>query len=101
MTVLTWSGGNTIKHTDHPQGLIPGDSGNIVISYLVTVDGDVVYNTELNNDAIISTSSIEDDVYPNEDSAQVITATPDPYIRKLASTPSVLPGEAFRYTILC
>lgn len=100
-TTLTWStaNGNALKRTDLAAGVIPASSGNIAITYRVKVGDNVGYGATLNNSAKVTTTSIEDDVYPNEDSADVTTPTPDPYITKQASAPSVLPGETFAYTI--
>ncbi len=98
-TTLTWSGDNAIKRDDLESALIPGSSGNIRISYTVKVGDNVAFGTELDNLAKVSTTSPEAPVYPNEDSAELTTATPDPYIEKTASSPSVLPGETFNYLI--
>ena len=84
---LVWSvpEGNALNDTrlDPPDpGHLVGLSGDIQISYQVTVDPDTMPGTHLTNHVVTSTTTPEDEEYPNETNDTVRTPHPDPTIAK-------------------
>ncbi len=100
-TTLTWrvANNNAIKHISLAAGVISGNSADITLQYNVHVDNAVAAGTAMTNGATVSTTTPEDNVYPNTDNKQVVTPLADPYVRKSVSSPTVLPGEGYDYFI--
>ncbi|MFT7578686.1 MAG: putative repeat protein (TIGR01451 family) [Myxococcota bacterium] len=80
-------------------GYLPGEQGPIAITFRVTVDSGVAPDTTLENCATISTVTVEDPVFPNEDCVSVRTPLPDPYVEKRAPA-LARPGDRLSYRIL-
>ena len=100
---LTWdvANGNAIEDTSlspaNP-GYLEALSGNILISYQVTVDPGVPSGTVLTNLAVTETITPEDEVFPNSSNSVVQTPFPDPTVTKTGANIAA-GGDTITWTI--
>ena len=98
---LTWSiaTGNAIENTSLAvPGTIPGLSGDIYFNYQVMVDTNTPSGSSLTNVATTTTSTPEDEVYPNTTNEVVRTPFPDPTVTK--NGPDLaLPGQSVSWSL--
>ena len=92
---LTWS---NLQKTGLAVGIIPANSGDIVIQYRATVNAGTPPGTNLDNTATVTTTTTEDGTQPNNDAEQVSTPNPDPAVSKIGPN-FITPGDRFTWTI--
>ena len=86
-STLTWS---DLRLTGGTNGFLPAQSGDIYISYRVTVTAGE--GTDLPNTVVVSTTDPEEPVLPNESGETVRVPYPDPLVVK-GGTAVGVPGE--------
>ena len=98
---LEWSiaRDNALTMSGQAPGFVPGNSGDITITFRATVNASVGAATTLTNTALVTTITGQDDNVEHTASVDVRTPLPDPYLEKRAPTLGQ-PGEKITYTLL-
>jgi uncharacterized repeat protein (TIGR01451 family) len=103
-TTITWNSAfGQIQYIGPPApalapGVVPGNSGNILISYATYVEFAVPPGSILTNTACVSNDLIEDDYTNNCSQKDITTPYPDPFVNKSAQL-TVNPGSNASFTI--
>jgi len=97
---LIWSPatGNGITASGGTSGVVPGHSGDVLLTFQARVDAGVAPGTSLESCVHLSTTTTEDPVYSNDACVTVTTPLPDPAIQ-ISGASLIRPRTTVSYTV--